>query len=166
MTVRAVVVAPSNVLSTPARKVLDYDDSVLQKVRDLIDTMVESPGCVGLASVQLGLSDQIFVVDVSKHKKTDICHGLIVAINPVIIHQSDPHKVREGCLSVPDFTGSILRYGEISIKAFDVTGCEFTISTNAFEAQAIQHEIDHLNGKVFLDRVLDVADVYPRKRYL
>lgn len=135
-------------------------------ITDLVDTMLVSPGCVGLAAVQIGIAKRVFVVDVSSHKKTDTCHGLIVAINPVITVRSRPLRVREGCLSVPDFTGALWRFDEVTLSAKGVDGCVYSFSTNAFESQAIQHEIDHLDGKVFLDRIERVNDVYPRKRYL
>lgn len=166
MSIREVVAVPDAILSTRAHEVTQFDSSLRVLVEDLLDTMAHSPGCVGLAAVQIGCSLRVFVVDVSSHKKTKTCHGRLVAVNPEINNMTRPRKVREGCLSVPDFTGGIIRYENVEMYAFDVYGEPFSISTDAFESQAIQHEVDHLDGMVFLDRVVDVDDVFARKRYL
>ena len=157
---------PAPVLSAPALEVDCFDAHLAVLIGDLCETMVESPGCVGLAAVQIGVSLRVFVVDVASHPKTKITHGLIVAINPFITAATDSKQVREGCMSVPDFTGALRRADKVTMMAQDRYGEPFEISTSGFEAQAILHEIDHLEGKVFLDRVTSVGNVYPRKRYL
>ena len=166
MTVRPVITIPALVLSAPALEVDCFDACLASLIKDLCETMVDAPGCVGLAAVQIGVSQRVFVVDVAAHPKTKFTHGLIVAVNPVITAQADPKLVREGCMSVPDFTGALRRADKITMGAQDRYGEPFEISTSGFEAQAILHELDHLEGKVFLDRVTSVGDVYPRKRYM
>ncbi|KJF15535.1 peptide deformylase [Acidithrix ferrooxidans] len=166
MAIREVVSVPHPVLSRQALEVNFFDEELAKLVGDMCDTMVVSPGCVGLAAVQIGVPLAIFVADVAGHKKTRSYNGLIVAINPVITAKSKPIKVREGCMSVADFTGAIERFSNVTLRAQNCNGEIFEIETDGFEAQAIQHEVDHLNGMVFLDRIMSPDNLYPRKRYL
>jgi len=126
-----------------------------------------SPGCVGLAAPQVGQAAQVFCVDVSGHPKARISHGLIVLANAEIVEASRNEKGREGCMSVPDLTGDVRRAAKITVVGqLPLSGERVLITTDAFEARALQHEIDHCNGMLFLDRVTGAHAVFPRKVYL
>ena len=162
-----VVRAPSHVLSVPGSLVDPADPSIAQLAADLVATMRVSPGCVGLAAPQVGISAQAFCVDVSDHPKTRTSHGLIVLVNAEILDASRNEKGREGCMSVPDLTGDVKRATKITVAGqLPLSGERVLISTDAFEARAVLHEIDHCNGMLFLDRVTGAHAVHPRKVYL
>lgn len=165
--VRPVVTAPAAVLSTRCEEVDPADPEVVQLAADLLATMDVSPGCVGLAANQVGVGWRVFSLDVSGHPKTRICHGRFVLVNPVVVSASRNEKAREGCMSVPDFTGDVKRATRLVVTGVvPGSGAEVTIQTDAFEARALQHEIDHLDGLLFLDRVTSASGVHRRKVYL
>lgn len=165
--VRPVVTAPNPVLSSPCQEVDPTDPQVVQLAADLLATMDVSPGCVGLAANQIGVGWRVFSLDVSQHPKTRVCHGRFVLVNPRVEQASRNEKAREGCMSVPDFTGDVKRASRLTVVGrLPVSGAEVTITTDAFEARALQHEIDHLDGFLFLDRVASAAAVHRRKVYL
>jgi peptide deformylase len=162
-----VVQAPSHVLSVSGSPVDPADPVVVQLCADLVATMRISPGCVGLAAPQVGVSAKAFCVDVSAHPKTRTTHGLIVLVNAEIVEASRNEKAREGCMSVPELTGDVKRATKISVAGLlPLSGERVLITTDAFEARALQHEIDHCAGLLFLDRVVGAHAVYPRKVYL
>jgi peptide deformylase len=125
-----------------------------------------SPGCVGLAAPQIGVDAQVFSVDVAQHPKTVTTHGAFVLCNANIVEASRWRPGREGCMSVPDLTGDVKRAGRVVVEAFlPGTGEPVRLTTDAFEARALQHEIDHCAGKLFLDRVAGAHAIYQRKVY-
>jgi peptide deformylase len=132
---------------------------------DLVDTMRSRPACVGLAAPQIGVGLRALVVDVSGHRKARSCHGEVVLFDPELVVEEDPELAREGCLSVPDFTGDVLRAGRVVVRGVAPTGEVRTIEADAFEARALLHEIDHLDGLLFLDRVASHASVFRRRVY-
>jgi peptide deformylase len=133
---------------------------------DLMDTMAGSPACVGIAANQIGSTARAFCVDVSGHKKADSCHGLVVLFNATLVVARERVSGREGCMSVPDLTGNVARATEVVVRGLTPDGTERVIEANAFEARALLHELDHLDGYLFLDRVDSfAADVFKRKRY-
>jgi peptide deformylase len=159
--------APSHVLSVAGLPADPADPVVVQLCADLVATMRVSPGCVGLAAPQVGVSTQAFCVDVSAHPKTRTTHGLIVLVNAEIVETSHNEKGREGCMSIPDLTGDVKRATKITVAGLlPLSGERVLITTDAFEARALQHEIDHCDGILFLDRVVGAHAVYPRKVYL
>ena len=161
-----VVRAPSHTLSVPGSLVDPADPLIVQLCADLVATMRVSPGCVGLAAPQVGVSAQAFCIDVSSHPKTRTSHGLIVLLNAEIVEASRNEKGREGCMSVPDLTGDVKRATKITMAGqLPLSGERVLISTDAFEARALQHELDHCNGLLFLDRVTGAHAGYPRKVY-
>jgi peptide deformylase len=161
-----VVRAPSQVLSASGLQVGPSDPVIVQLCADLVATMRVSPGCVGLAAPQVGVAAQVFCVDVSGHPKARTSHGLIVLANAEIVEASRNEKGREGCMSVPDLTGDVRRAAKITVVGqLPLSGERVLITTDAFEARALQHEIDHCNGTLFLDRVTGAHAVYPRKVY-
>lgn len=162
-----VVTAPASVLSGVGAEVDPEDPEVVQLAADLVATMRVSPGCVGLAAPQVGVGAQVFVVDVTEHPKTAISHGTFVLCNARVVEASRWRPGREGCMSVPDLTGDVKRAGRIVVEAvLPGTGAPVRLTTDAFEARAVQHEIDHCQGKLFLDRVAGAHAVYQRKVYL
>lgn len=162
-----VVRAPAPVLSTDGPALDPTDPTVVQLCADLVATMRVSPGCVGLAAPQVGVSGQAFCVDVSEHPKTRTSHGLIVLVNAVVVESSRNEKAREGCMSVPDLTGDVKRATRVTISGqLPGSGDDVEIVTDAFEARALQHEIDHCAGFLFLDRVAGAHAIHARKTYL
>ena len=122
-------------------------------IDDLIETMYAGPGGVGIAAPQVGRAQRIVIVDVSA--KPDIPnHGLLVMVNPEITKWKGMKKGREGCLSVPDYIGSVIRAETISVRAQSRTGEALQFKFEGYEARAVQHEIDHLDGLLFLDRLV------------
>ncbi|GAA2644310.1 peptide deformylase [Paractinoplanes durhamensis] len=162
-----VITAPASVLSTVGDEVDPIDPAVIQLAADLIATMKISPGCVGLAAPQVGIGTQIFCVNVVGHPKAVTTHGAFALCNAKIIEASRWKAGREGCMSVPDLTGDVKRAGRIVVSAvLPGSGEAVTITTDGFEARALQHEIDHCAGKLFLDRVAGAHAIYQRKVYL
>ncbi len=165
--VRPVVRAPAAVLSSPAADVDPRDPEVVALAADLLATQRVSPGCVGLAAVQVGVPWRMFSLDVTDHPKTRTCHGPLVLCNAVVVEASRWEKGREGCMSVPDLTGDVKRAGRVVVEAvLPGTGAPVRLTTDAFEARALQHEIDHCSGLLFLDRVAGAHAIYQRKVYL
>jgi peptide deformylase len=164
--VRAVLLAPDHALSRPAAEVDPLDPATVRLADDLVTTMRASPGCVGLAATQVGVPARVFCVDVTGHRKTRSCAGLLVLANPHLVVAEDMEVTREGCLSVPDFTGDVARAMSVVVTGVvPGTGESLTVEADAFEARALQHELDHLDGLLFLDRVAGAHHVYRRKRY-
>lgn len=162
-----VVRAPAAVLATPGQQVDPADPSVVQLCADLVATMYVSPGCVGLAAQQVGVAVHAFCVDVSTHPKTRTCHDLIVLVNAELAVASKNEKGREGCMSVPDLTGDVKRATRVTVRGqLPVSGEPVEIVTDAFEARALQHELDHCNGLLFVDRVAGAHALHARKVYL
>ncbi|MDN5745216.1 MAG: peptide deformylase [Nocardioidaceae bacterium] len=165
--VRTVVRAPATVLSTRGEDVDPTAPDVVQLAADLVATMRVSPGCVGLAASQIGVGVRVFCVDVTDHPKTRTRHGTFVLCNAEVTEATRKEKAREGCMSVPDFTGDVKRASRLTVRGqLPGTGEEVVVSTDAFEARALQHEIDHTDGLLFLDRVAAAHAIYARQRYL
>jgi peptide deformylase len=165
--VREVMTAPAPVLATEGAKVDPSAPEVVQLAADLVATMRVSPGCVGLAAPQVGAGVKVFSVDVSGHPKTRSHRGTFVLCNAVVVESSRNEKAREGCMSVPDFTGDVKRATRLVVRGqLPGTGEEVELVAEAFEARALQHEIDHCDGLLFLDRAAGAHAIHPRKTYL
>ena len=141
------------------------DDEVRALAVDLVDTMRSRPACVGLAAPQIGVLRRAFVVDVTGHRKARSCHGELVLFDPEILTASAPVVAREGCLSVPDLTGDVSRAGLAVVRGHTPEGDIRVVEVRAVEARALLHEIDHLNGSLFLDRVTSAESIFRRKVY-
>jgi peptide deformylase len=164
--VRPVLRLPAPVLKERATEVDDVHDRIVQQLcADLVDTMRASPSCVGLAANQIGVGLRAFAVDVTGHRKARSCHGTVVLVNPVLVEAHDAEPAREGCMSVPDLTGDVPRASRVVVAGLTPAGEERTIGTDAFEARAVLHELDHLDGFVFLDRVASHESVFRRRVY-
>ncbi len=163
MAIRPILLYPHQGLKSKNEAVVPTAPAVQTVVQDLLDTLAASPG-VALAAPQIGHAVQIIVVDVSR-KKGETGHGLIVLLNPVILAQEGRKIVREGCLSVPDYTGNVLRYEQAIVEGVAPDGRVVTVHASGFEALAFQHEVDHLNGMLFLDRIQSLStDLFRRKK--
>ncbi len=165
MAVRTIRVYPDPILKQVAEPVEEIDESVVAVVQDLVDTMLDAGHSVGVAAPQIGVLQRVMVVDVSKSKLgRDNNHGLLEMVNPEIIERSGSKMMREGCMSVPDYTGNVTRAEHIVVEFTNRNGQLRVIEASGFEAVAIQHELDHLDGLLFLDRVSSLkTDLYRRK---
>jgi len=162
---RPVVQLPEAVLVRPARPVERLDDEARALAIDLVDTMRSSPACVGLAAPQIGVGLRAFCVDVTGHRKARSCHGEFVLFNPEVVFAHGPIVGREGCMSVPDLTGEVARAARVVVRGLTPEGADRVLELDAFEARAVLHEIDHLDGLTFLDRVVGHDAVFRRKVY-
>ena len=166
MAVHPIRVYPDTVLKQAAVPVADDDASVLDLIGDLVDTMRAAGHSVGVAAPQIGDLRRVAVVDVSTNKlgQQQHNHGLLEMVNPQVLERSGSRIFREGCMSVPEYTGNVTRAEHIVVEFTDGCGRLRVIESNGFEAVAIQHEIDHLDGLLFLDRVSSLkSDVFRRK---
>jgi len=162
-----ILLYPHPILKKIARTVDVVDDNILGLIEDLIDTMRAGPGSVGVAAPQIGVSLRVCVVDVSNSKMgRENNHGLLVLINPEIVWRDGASIMREGCMSVPDYTGDVERATSVIIQYQNSTGSSSRLEASGFEAVALQHEIDHLDGILFLDRIISIkTGLFRRKTY-
>ena len=165
MAVRPVLALPDPFLQRPSAKVGTVDAGALALAADLLDTMRARPACVGLAAPQIGVGLRAFAIDVSGHRKARSCAGELVLFDPQLISAATPEVAREGCLSIPDLTGDVARATQVVVRGVGVDGVERMVEADAFEARALLHELDHLDGFLFLDRVASPHAVYRRKVY-
>jgi peptide deformylase len=136
-------------------------ETAARVLEDLVDTMRRHPGCVGLAAPQIGEPVRVAVVDVRGHRLTTSSHGLLTLVTPEILRREGRHLAREGCLSLPDITADVFRAERLLVDGGEPAGRRWA---EGFEARAIQHELDHLDGVLILDRVASVHAIHPRKR--
>lgn len=165
MAVRPVLTLPDRRLAEQAKPLGRVDEVARRLAQDLFDTMAASPACVGLAATQIGVPLRAFVVDVTGHRKARSCHGPFVLFDPEVLARGPSEVAREGCMSVPDLTGDVARPLHLTVAGLDLDGRRRVLEVDAFEARAVQHELDHLDGLVFLDRVAGPHAVFPRKVY-
>jgi len=174
----------------PPREILTYPDERLKKIAAPVErfdaelasfiaileaTMRAGPAAVGIAAPQIAEARRVIIVDASAGPKTSrpessrpesSRHGRMVLINPEIVAWEGSIAGREGCLSVPDYTGNVLRAECITVEALDGDGAPCSYDMEGFEARVVQHEIDHLNGMLFLDRLVSRRnDLFRRKEY-
>jgi len=160
-----ILIYPDERLKRPAKPVERFDDSLRDLVARLEFTMRSAPGGVGIAAPQVGCLQRIAIVDVSVREGME-GHGRMVLVNPEIVSWEGMVKGREGCMSVPDYTGNVMRAERITVTAFDEWGEQQRFRCEGYEARAVQHEIDHLDGLLFLDRLVSRrTDLFRRKRY-
>lgn len=166
MTVLDIIKYPDIHLKQVADEVQNITSEVLEFIQNLEETMAAGPGGVGISATQVGVMQRIVIIDVSNYpkiKKTKH-HGHLVLINPEILDWQGMKKGREGCMSVPDFTGNVIRAENIILSALDGNGKQQEYEMEGFEARAVQHEIDHLDGLLFLDRLVSRRnDLFQRK---
>ena len=164
MKIFPIITIPDPVLKQVSAHVEEVTRETKNLIENLKTTLYAHPRCVGIAAVQVGILQRIIVIDIAQSLKEHRNNGLLVMINPCMKHCSGKISSREGCLSVPDFVGNVVRKKKIELDYIDINGNKQELKTNGFEAIVIQHEIDHLNGKVFLDRAISLnTDVFRRE---
>jgi peptide deformylase len=138
---------PDKRLRTVAKPVVSVDETIKQQVKDMFETMYEAPG-IGLAATQVNFHQRIIVIDIS-----DQCNDPICLINPEVIEKSGEIQWEEGCLSVPDYYENVIRANDIKVQALNQHGKTFELEASEMLSVCIQHEIDHLDGILFVDHL-------------
>jgi len=151
---------PDKRLRTVAKPVENVNDSIKKLVDDMFETMYTAPG-IGLAATQVNVHQQVIVIDISDEKNQPLC-----LINPEILAEGGTESCDEGCLSVPDIYETVERSEKVTVKALDQNGDEYTLEADALLAVCIQHEIDHLKGKLFVDYLSPLKFQRIKKRLL
>jgi peptide deformylase len=163
MAVLDVLQYPDSRLKQVSAPVIVFDAALHAFLADLEATMRAGPGSVGIAAPQVNHFLRIVIVDVSSKPKIPQ-HGCLRLINPEIVQRAGEVKGREGCMSVPDYTGTVVRAHSVRVRAQDANGQRREFDCEGYEARAVQHEIDHLDGLLFLDRVVSPRhDLFRRK---
>jgi len=158
MSVLTVLEYPDPRLRTKARPVARVDDTVRKLVEDLLETMYAAPG-IGLAATQVDIHERILVLDISESKDNPLCF-----INPEILEREGSASNEEGCLSVPGVNESVDRAAKIRIRALNREGRSFELEAEGLLAVCIQHEIDHLEGRLFVDYLSELKRLRIRKK--
>ena len=148
-----ILIYPDEKLKQVSQPVEEFSEDLKNFIENLEETFRSFPGCVGIAAPQVGRFERIVLVDIS-HKPKHVNHGFLVLINPEVTFYEGSSLGREGCLSVPDFIGKVERAKSITLKALNQKGEKLELQISGYEARAVQHEIDHLDGKLFLDRLV------------
>lgn len=152
---------PDEILKKKALPITEIDKNIQKLIDDMIETMYKANG-VGLAAPQVGVSKRLIVVDTSSREENQ---SLIVLINPEIINSEGEVLSEEGCLSLPGFTTRLKRGEKILVKGLDRKGKEIEIYAEGLFSRALQHEIDHLNGMLLIDRISPLKRELFRRRY-
>ena len=150
MSIQKIYQYPEAVLRKETKKIADFDNGLKKLVEDMAETMYDAPG-VGLAAPQIGKSIKLIVVDISEDKEGE--RKYMALINPEIISHEGTQVDEEGCLSVPELTANVTRYLKITVTYQDLQGNPHELSTKDRFAVVLQHEIDHLNGILFIDHL-------------
>ena len=165
MAILDILVYPDSRLGRVSSPVENIDDELSKFVFDLEETMRAGPPSVGIAAPQVGRFERIVIIDVSSKPEIPN-HGKLILINPKIILKQGSVVGREGCLSVPSYTGNVMRAEVVTLQALNLVGKTLDYEMEGFEARAIQHEIDHLDGLLFLDRLVSRrSSLFRRKVY-
>lgn len=158
--IRPILTYPNPVLKKKSLPVTVIDDALRELVRDMAETMYDAPG-VGLAAPQVGVLQRVILIDVAG--KEDVPE-LIVAINPLIIHAEGEAFEEEGCLSVPKYAANVRRHARVTVQGLDLAGKPHTWEADGLLAIAFQHEIDHLEGVLFVDHLSPLKrELFQRK---
>jgi len=163
MAVREIKKYPDPVLLKKTVPVEAVDESICSLIDDMVETMHAAPG-VGLAANQVGVPLQVAVIDISGREEGGSRQSLVVLINPEILSREGTVVEEEGCLSLPDFTEKVKRSARVRVRARDRKGNHFEMEADGLMAKALQHEIDHLNGLLFVDRLSPLKkNIFRRK---
>jgi peptide deformylase len=161
MAVRTICTYPEPVLGQKAQPVETFDDDLQRLIDDMIETMYAAPG-IGLPAPQVGVSLQFFVVDVTGGRESN---ALMTFINPDIIQSEGRVREDEGCLSVPEIYGATPRFEKVLLRGSNRDGHIVEVEGEGLQARAFQHEIDHLQGLLFFDRMGPVARDLIKRKY-
>lgn len=160
---RSILTLPDERLRREAQPLCEFDTALADTFAELDAAMRAGPGGVGIAAPQLGIGQRMVVVDASLGRRPSRNHGLLYMANPGIVWRSEETSLgREGCLSVPNWVGTVRRASRVRVQYQDVNGVAHEIEATGFEARVIQHEIDHLDGVLFIDRVVSTRDLVRR----
>lgn len=166
MAILDILKLPDERLKQVSEPVEEFDDELRSFIADLEETRRNGPAAVGIAAPQVGMFKRIVIIDCSNTRKPVPNHGHMILVNPEITHWEGYEPGREGCLSVPDYTGNVIRATRIKLSAQDPHGKPLEYEMEGYEARAAQHEIDHLDGMLFVDRVVSRrTDLFKRKVY-
>ena len=150
MTIKPLIILPDPVLRQVSSPIAQVDDAVRRLSEDMLETMYDAPG-IGLAAIQIGVAKRMLVIDL--HKEGEEKQPQIF-INPEVLSVSDERSAyEEGCLSIPDYYAEVERPAKITVKYVDIAGKEQLLETEGLLATCLQHEIDHLNGVLFIDHI-------------
>ncbi len=161
MAVREIKKFPEPVLKKKAEPVTDFDDELQRLIDDMVETMYAAPG-IGLAAPQVGVSKRLAVIDISSR---EVEQPLIVLVNPLILSSGGEVEFEEGCLSIPEYTAKVTRSEQVVVGCRDRLGRQIEIEAGGLLAIAIQHEMDHLDGLLFIDRISPIKREFFKKRY-
>jgi peptide deformylase len=153
MAVLPIRTLPDPVLRRKAKRVRSIDGSIKKLIEDMLETVRAAPGRAGLAAPQVGKSLRVIVIDIPDAEN-------VVLINPEIVKRSGERTVTEGCLSVPGYYGEIKRAKSVTAKGRDASGKEIRIKADELLAQALEHEVDHLNGMLYIDHLESQERLY------
>jgi peptide deformylase len=159
--IRTILTYPDPELKKKSAPVTVINDKTRELVRDMVETMYDAPG-IGLAAPQIGVHQRILVIDIAGKDEDP---ELIVAINPVIVHADGESYEEEGCLSVPKYAANVRRHIRVVVKALNLDGEEQTWNAEELLAIAFQHEIDHLDGVLFIDHISPLKREMFRRKY-
>ena len=158
--IRPILKYGEHVLHHPADHVANITGEIATLVQDMIETMYAAPG-IGLAAPQIGIPLRIFVVDLSVGRDSG---GLLTLVNPEFVDRDGMQLEEEGCLSLPGFNATVARPGKATVRGLDLNGKEQVVESTELLARAFQHEMDHLDGRVFVDRLRGIQrDVIVRR---
>lgn len=158
MAILSILHYPDPRLHTVARPVAEVDEHIRRLIQDMAETMYAAPG-IGLAATQVDVHQQVVVIDISESRSQ-----LLVLVNPQIVDSSGTQDYEEGCLSVPGIYETVRRAERVRVEALDALGQPFSLETEGLLAVCIQHEIDHLKGKVFVERLSQLKQVRIRNK--
>ncbi len=164
MPILNVLTYPAEDLRRISEPVKEFDARLDQLASNLVETVLQFRGCVGIAAPQTGHATRLIVIDASRYRKPVPNRGLLVLANPEILASTGSAVSREGCLSLPDYTANVARATAVTVRGVDRRGEQIELTSEGFEAVVLQHEIDHLDGVLFIDRVSSLKrDVFRRK---
>lgn len=158
--IREIVVYPDKRLKEKSKAVEIFDENLAQLLDDMYETMVHQAG-IGLAAIQIGVAKQVLLISIPDEEGTQHKENLLEIINPVVLEKADNQKYSEGCLSLPEYYEDVIRAEKIVISYQDRTGCAQTLEAHGLLSVAVQHEMDHLNGTLFFERL----SIIKRKKF-
>ncbi len=166
MAIREIRKFPDPVLRRKTGRVEAIDSSIQKLIDDMVETMYAAPG-VGLAANQVGIPLQLAVIDITSREEREKGkqRPLVVIINPEILSQEGSIAEEEGCLSIPEYAETVKRAAKVRVRAQDRTGKQFEMEAEGLMAKALQHEIDHLNGLLFVDRLSPLKKSIFKRKY-
>jgi peptide deformylase len=162
LAVRDILLYPNPILKQVCEDLNPLSDLGRRVAADLCETLDSGPG-VGIAAPQIGYAHRVIVVDAARNPKR-AGQGRFVIFNPLLVGREGTQKIREGCLSIPEYTGNVIRALDVVVEGLDPRGQRVRIRASDYEAVVFQHEIDHLDGILFLDRISNIkTDLFRRK---